>query len=157
MTVGFVVLSIIVMGILDLGRVYFLNLTLEDAAGEAALFLSLFPHCPEPPPATSSACANPNNAEFRAAYSGGGNLDLRDDNPLDTFEPFTYQYCAPSNDCSPTSASWTSVIPSGTVAEGTLVRVTVKVRYRILTPLIGTITRSQTIDVFSNAISAVVS
>jgi len=39
MSIGFIILTLIVMGILDLGRVYFLNLALEDAAGEAALYL----------------------------------------------------------------------------------------------------------------------
>lgn len=69
MTVGMVILLIIVMGILDLGRVYFTYLTLQDAAGEAALYLAVDPCCK-----TDAECSDPNNAKYRAAYSADANF-----------------------------------------------------------------------------------
>jgi Flp pilus assembly protein TadG len=76
MTVGMVILLIIVMGILDLGRVYFTYLTLQDAAGEAALYLAVDPCCTYPPEGEGVAggCSNPNNAKYRAAYSADQNF-----------------------------------------------------------------------------------
>lgn len=76
MTVGMVILLIIVMGILDLGRVYFTYLTLQDAAGEAALYLAVDPCCTYPPEGegVSDGCSNPNNARYRAAYSADQNF-----------------------------------------------------------------------------------
>jgi Flp pilus assembly protein TadG len=64
MTVGLVILLIIVMGILDLGRIYFTYITLQDAAAEAALYLAVDPCCK-----TADNCTSPNNAEYRAVYS----------------------------------------------------------------------------------------
>jgi Flp pilus assembly protein TadG len=69
MAIGMVVLLIIVMGILDLGRVYFTYLTLQDAAAEAALFLAVDPCC-----RTEAECSNPNNAKYRAAFSADANF-----------------------------------------------------------------------------------
>ncbi len=73
MTVGMVILLIIVMGILDLGRLYFTYLTLQDAAGEAALFLAVEPCCRYDPSVDplgmGTGCTDPNNAHFRAANS----------------------------------------------------------------------------------------
>jgi len=73
MSVGFVLLLIILSGLLDLGRAYFVYIALEDGAGEAALYLSIDPNCRS---ATDGPqCADPNNAEYRARTSGGHNID----------------------------------------------------------------------------------
>ncbi|QPC84566.1 pilus assembly protein [Phototrophicus methaneseepsis] len=80
--VEFSVLSILVLiilvGLLDLGRVYFLHIALEDGAGEAALYLSINPGCRNasdlPDPSNPTFCADPNNAEYRARTSSGGQL-----------------------------------------------------------------------------------
>ncbi len=80
MTVGMVILLIIVMGILDLGRVYFIYLTLQDAAGEAALYLAVKPCCWTDPDDTNPdvpqqyRCSTPNNAKYRAANSADANF-----------------------------------------------------------------------------------
>jgi hypothetical protein len=72
-TIGLVVLLLLVSGLLDLGRLYFTYVALEDGAGEAALYLAINPACPT---ATSgSQCADPNNAEYRAKHAGGGIVD----------------------------------------------------------------------------------
>ncbi len=62
-------LTLIFSGMLDLGRLYFAYIALEDSAGEAALYLSLFPNCPT----ASVSCPDPNNAEWRARNAVGGN------------------------------------------------------------------------------------
>lgn len=61
-------LTLIFSGMIDLGRVYFAYVALEDSAGEAALFLSLYPNC-----VNATDCANPNNAEWRAENAVQGN------------------------------------------------------------------------------------
>lgn len=57
MALGFVFFLFFVMGMLDLGRLYFQYVALEDAAGEAALFLALNADCPGPP-GMNETCAD---------------------------------------------------------------------------------------------------
>lgn len=73
MTVGFVILIIILSGLLDLGRAYFIYVALEDGAGEGAVYLSINPDCRTASDGTK--CAAPNNADWRARNSGGGLVD----------------------------------------------------------------------------------
>jgi Flp pilus assembly protein TadG len=73
MTIGFLLLLLILSGLLDLGRVYFIRVALEDSAGEGALYLSLHPEC-----RTASdgvQCQDPNNAEYRARNASNGYVD----------------------------------------------------------------------------------
>jgi len=73
MSVGLVILIIILSGLLDIGRAYYVYVGLEDGAGEAALYLSINPGCRT---ATDGPqCANPNNADYRARNAGGENID----------------------------------------------------------------------------------
>lgn len=69
MTVGFVILIVILSGLLDLGRIYFIYVALEDGAGEGAIYLSINPTCRTT--ADGAACADPNNADYRARNAGG--------------------------------------------------------------------------------------
>lgn len=65
LTLGIALL--ILAGIMDLGRAYHVFIALEDAAGEAAMFLALSPECAGPPEdGYPPECAEPNNADFRA-------------------------------------------------------------------------------------------
>jgi hypothetical protein len=73
MTVGFVILLLILSGLLDLGRAYFIFVALEDGAGEGAIYLSINPDCRTA--ADGAQCADPNNAEWRARNSGGELVD----------------------------------------------------------------------------------
>lgn len=136
MSIGFVILIIIVMGILDLGRAYYTNLALEDAAGEAALYLALYPECP----VASSSCPGALNAEYRAKNSGGWS-DW-------TSAQFTYEYQEPGQ-------GWTTTIPADPDV-GTLVKVTIKIPFQVLTPVITAIVRSNTITLSSYAVSVIV-
>jgi hypothetical protein len=138
MTLGFVILTFLVMGILDLGRVYFLNLALEDAAGEAALYLSLYPHCPDETP----ECPEMNNAHYRAVNAGGGNIDW-------TSAEFTYEYQLEGG-------AWSTTIPDDPVPANTLIRVTIHTPHQLLTPVISAIARSASLTLGASAISIVV-
>ncbi len=73
MAIGFVLLLIVLCGLVDVGRAYFVYVALEDGAGEAALYLSIDPDCRTP--ADGVQCADPNNAEYRARNAGGENVD----------------------------------------------------------------------------------
>lgn len=68
------ILVILLSGIVDLGRLYYIYVALEDAAGEAALFLSVAPTCPTEASGLAGECDHPNNAEWRARHAGGGAL-----------------------------------------------------------------------------------
>jgi hypothetical protein len=77
MALGLIILLMIVSGLFDFGRLYFTYLALEDAAGEAALYLSVNPSCPRSPvddPTMDPDCADPNNAYYRARYAVGGSI-----------------------------------------------------------------------------------
>ena len=126
-SLGLVVLLLVICGLLDLGRVYFTFVALEDGAGEAALYLSLHPNCqteasdgPGPGP-----CDNPNNAEFRAKNSGGYEVDWN--NATITFDvPTTYGVGEP-------------------------VKVTVDYNYKLLTPIIPRIAGMNPIKITASA------
>ena len=76
MTLGFVILLLVASGLLDLGRLYFIYIALEDGAGEAATYLAINPACAY---ATDGAnCADPSNAEYRAKNAGGYLVDWSD-------------------------------------------------------------------------------
>src|SRR5690606_6331848 len=91
--IGLVVLLLLLSGLLDLGRVYFTYVALEDGAGEAALYLAINPACPNA--AAGPQCADPNNAEYRARYGGGGEVDrsiasIKIDIPIDALGNAVY-------------------------------------------------------------------
>jgi hypothetical protein len=60
---------------MDLGRIFYTAIALEEAAAEAALYLAIDPRCPgATDPNISIAgnpCADPNNALYRGEHSGG--------------------------------------------------------------------------------------
>jgi Flp pilus assembly protein TadG len=70
--IGMIVLMIIFSGLVDFGRAYFAFIAIEDAANEAATFLSINPSCKY---STDEGCDDPNNAFYRAAHSSSGEID----------------------------------------------------------------------------------
>lgn len=82
-SLGMIVILLVMSGLLDLGRVYFTIVALEDGVGEAALYLSIYPGCMYeggdfPVDASHpvvAECANPNNAYFRAQNAGAQEVD----------------------------------------------------------------------------------
>jgi hypothetical protein len=73
LTLGFTMLLILMSGLLDLGRAYFIYVALEDGAGEAALYLSINPQCWDV--GSGPGCGDPNNALYRARNAGGAFVD----------------------------------------------------------------------------------
>lgn len=105
-----IIILLILSGLLDLGRLYFIYVALEDSAGEAALYLSLYPQCPDATAGTD--CTDPNNAEWRARNAAGGVLNW---------------------------STTTITLDPGLAAAGQTVSATIVYPYRILTPLISQI------------------
>lgn len=133
MAIGMVVVLIILLGLLDLGRAYFLYVALEDAASEAALYLSLYPECPEDPApeAEGDACDAPRNARYRALTSGGDNVNL---------ELAEFEYDVPNP-----------------VGVGMHVSVTIRYPFELMNPIISGITQNTplmlTVSASSNALT----
>lgn len=77
------VLILILSGLLDLGRVYYTFIALEEAAAEAALYLAISPDCqaestdPDGDLTNqTNECADPNNAIYRAETAGNDEFDI---------------------------------------------------------------------------------
>jgi len=122
-SLGLVFVLLIVSGLIDLGRLYFTHVALEDAAGEAALYLSLNPHCKSP--LDGVECANPNNAEYRVKNAGGQEVDW-----------------------SKAKFVWGVPNPYGV---GETVKVTVNYSYQLLTPIIPKIAGVNPLTLSSSA------
>jgi hypothetical protein len=71
MALSMVILVLLLSGLIDLGRLYFTYIALEDAVGEAALYLSIHPHCATN---TGGPCAGTHNAQWRAENAVGYSL-----------------------------------------------------------------------------------
>ncbi len=116
-----IILLIILSGLLDLGRLYFAYVALEDAAGEAAMFLAVIdPECETA--ASGAECSGSRNAEWRAINATRGILD-------------NDQLIVITN------------IPVRAV--GGQVEVTIQYPYRFLTPLISAIAPEVTLTSFA--------
>ena len=69
-------LLIMLLGTLDVGRMYFTFIAIQNAAGEGALYAAINPKCITPDDGLE--CANPNNALYRATHeSPAGAVDWR--------------------------------------------------------------------------------
>ena len=64
------ILVILMGGILDLARVYYIWVALEDSTSEGATFLAMMPDC-----LTAADCSDPDNAEYRIEHATSGILD----------------------------------------------------------------------------------
>jgi hypothetical protein len=128
MSIGSVILLMILMGVLDLGRLYFLYIALEDSAGEAAVYLAFNPKCPTA--SAGSKCQGTNNAEWRAQNSSGGNINWED-------VVYTYE------------------IPDGPNAGGEVI-VSLEYEFELLTPLIADIARQAHLSLTATASQQIV-
>lgn len=62
--ISLVFFLIVLIGLFDLGRAYYIHVALEDSAGEASLYLAINHTCPRAD--SGPGCADPNNAMYRA-------------------------------------------------------------------------------------------
>jgi len=101
-SLSLVALIMLISGVIDLGRAYFVITAMEDIVGEGSVFLSQNPKCVSTDIASHPPqCNNPNNAIFRMSASGGGtsliNTEQVVDVPSITPEDSWYQICWPSS------------------------------------------------------------
>ena len=145
MTIGSIVLLTLAFGLLDLGRLYFIFIALEDGAGEAALYAAINPACrcrygdPEladfvchvSVAADQPGCSNPNNALWRAQNSGGtdgGGSVINWENAVVIIEYIPEQKTV-----------------------GTTVDVRIEYEFKLLTPLIPSIANADTLTLTAHA------
>lgn len=135
LALSFVFFLFFLLGVLDLGRLFFIYVALEDSAGEAALYLALNAECPGPPgdPVCSavdggcpSTCTNPYNAKARAA-DASGLIDMSK-----TGAVLSYEY-----------------IPA-TADNEEMVRVKLVYPFKLLTPVINKLVGTDTITLQSD-------
>ena len=150
LTLGMAVLVMLISGLVDLGRAYFVYVALEDGAGEAALYLSITPDCwhsSNVPFDGIGNCADPNNAINRATNAGGGS------NSLVNWENIPEGYIVATwedNDSANTATyQGTDTVPSvnalpstykSQVGPGDTVTVSIRYDFQLLTPFIPKIT-----------------
>lgn len=127
------VLIALLAGVLDLGRLYFAYLALQDAAEEGAAYGSVHPlrWCADDAACPGKANANPNNITFRARSESPSGLITWD------------------------TAAVTVTAPN--TAPGNPITVTMTYEYKLLTPVIGTIVGSQTLPLQATAVAVILS
>ena len=130
LTLGMGVLLLIMMGLLDLGRAYYIYIALEDSAGEAAVYLSIDPLCVDSTYGTNNECDDPNNAQFRAFNAAGGDLDW-------------------------TGATFSTSVPAN-FGTGSTVSVTIEYSFDLITPIITSIAGANSITLTSTATQTIV-
>ena len=126
---------VIMMGLLDLGRVYYTFVILEDAAGEGAVYLSIDPNCPQ----SSPTCPNPNNAAWRIYESSGDIVNF--DDPLQTRIFVEY----PFDDVNP-----------GVRDIGEEVKVTIERDFDLLTPFVQGIAGGESVTITATASQTII-
>ncbi len=123
-----VFLTMLLLGIVDIGRAYFTYLALKDAAAEGAYFGAAYPQCVTH---ANTACPAPNNIDYRVRNSSPRGLvnwstvDIGVDAP--------------------------NLIP------GDSLTVTVTFDYQTITPFVGTIVGGQSIELGAQSVAVIVS
>ncbi len=72
MAISFVFFLVIILGVLDVARIFYIYVALEDSAEAAAIYLAQHPGCETN---TGGSCADPNNAEYRAKNSSSAQIN----------------------------------------------------------------------------------
>ena len=124
-----VFLTVLLMGVADLGRAYFTYLALKDAAAEGAYFGAVYPACTS---ASDPECASPNNVEYRIKNS------------------------APQGSLVDWSTVGID-LEATTLTPGDSLTVTVTYQYPLITPLVGTIVGSQNLTLKAESVAVILS
>jgi Flp pilus assembly protein TadG len=113
----FTILTIILMGILDLGRAYYAYIALQDAVGEGAAYASMNPACvaADSGPGT---CSDPNNITFRTMAASPAGMVIS------------------------SSIDVGVIYDTRGITLGVPITVTAAYRYPLITPVIGSIVGS---------------
>ncbi len=143
-----VLLVMLISGLLDLGRVYFVLMAMEDTVGEGALYLSQDPSCitATSTRSDSSICTDPNNAFYRMKNSGSGLLNFTDSNYLNTsplpvpgsdttVDKIWYRVCWPDDPSDPVNNCGGEPYDWGADVEAT-VYVQMTYNFQLLSPFI---------------------
>lgn len=112
-----VALTVVLAGVVDLGRAYFTYLALKDAASEGAYFGSVYPQCASD---VDDDCAAPNNIDYR----------IRNTAPRGMVNWSTVAIDVEAPDPTP----------------GQTLTVTVTYDYDLITPFVGAIAGGQSIE-----------
>jgi hypothetical protein len=82
---------LIILGlVLDIARAYYVQVALEEAAGQVALYLVINPECRTPADGSGGECADPHNALYYAKHAGGGDLQWENVSLVSAFRPTAY-------------------------------------------------------------------
>jgi hypothetical protein len=125
-TFSLLVILIIISGLLDLGRLYYIYVALEDSAGEAALYLSINAHCRSEADTdfpNDVDCMDPNNATYRARHSSTGIVEWALVDPSFCVRPYGVDIC---------SEIW----DDADIVIGSAVQVTIRYGFEPVTPFI---------------------
>jgi len=135
-------LTVLLMGVLDLGRAYFTYLALKDAAAEGAYFGSAFPQCVDEDGINnvSPGCGGSRTIPYRVTHSApqGGLVDWADANALISVD-------LPCG----------STVPCALNA-GQVLTVTVQYQYQMLTPFVGTIANGQALTLTARSSAVII-
>lgn len=132
---------ILMLGVLDLGRVYFTYLALKDAAAEGAYFGSVYPQCVDEDGVDvdgngledeGAACAADHNVAYRVAQSAvrGGLVDW-------------------------SNATISTTLPVTLVA-GQVLTVSVSYDFMLITPFAGALTNGQVLTLRASSAATIV-
>jgi len=124
-----VFLITLLSGLLDLGRLFFVFVALEDAAGEGALYLSFNPRCrTSTDDGGGTLCDAPNNADYRIRHSGGGLVDWDAPGAI----AITFKYV--DNTSPPAGYAGADIYPNYELQDSIIVTITYQ--FELLTPVI---------------------
>ena len=118
-------LALIVMGAIDLGRVFILSSQLRQAAEAGALYAQDYP-TQVAPSSSNAACDDPNNVTYQVASAQG----------------YSSSSALPSDETVTDETTKTAITgcQTGTVSPGDTVEVEVSEPFSLITPLISSIT-----------------
>lgn len=75
LAISLVFFLVLILGMLDLARVFYIYVALEDSADIAAVYMSQHPDCIDGGSDEPAECQGKNNAKYRAQHASGANID----------------------------------------------------------------------------------
>ncbi len=116
-----IILAMTLAGLVDLGRAYFANVAITDAAAEGATFAAYSPSCIYD--TGWSACTDPNNVTYRVRHAT--------ESPLVDWQ----------------NVQVGSIVSPQGLVSGSVITITVDYGFPLLTPFIGTLVGTDTLHI----------